>query len=315
MPRSITNYRCLLISPGDVQAEREAIVAAVESWNAHVGEGLQARVEIVRWESHARPAMGAPAQEVINTQLVDGCDFGVAVFWSRLGSPTEKHPSGSAEEVERLLQKNAEVMVYFCERDIPQDRLQDDQYARLQALKKDYRSRGLLATYKNVEQLKETVVLHLTGLVTKLLTDRVAGPVIPSAGPAATLAAPRPDVRVKASGGFITQGHHTASALIIGVENHSTIAFFFSNVSFKLSNGRYLAVTADHQGPIMPQKIEPGDSRTLVFDPREWAPQLRGSTMNNVFIKDKIGREFECDPFQFQDALKSFWANVEATGK
>jgi hypothetical protein len=153
MPTSRLIYRCLLISPSDVEYERDAIEAAFTKWNAHVGEGLDARVEVVRWESHARPDMSGAPQEVLNKQLVDSCDFGVAVFWSRLGSPTKVHPSGSVEEIERLLERQARVMVYFCSRDIPQERLRDDQFARLAGCKKRYQQRGLLAQYSSVEQL------------------------------------------------------------------------------------------------------------------------------------------------------------------
>ena len=40
-----------------------------------------------------------PPQKIINAQLVDECDLGIAVFWSRLGTPTEKHPSGQCSAI------------------------------------------------------------------------------------------------------------------------------------------------------------------------------------------------------------------------
>src|SRR5581483_9879728 len=128
MPKQVAHYKCMVISPGDVEDARDAVVAAITDWNAHAGESLGAKIEPVRWESHARPEMGAGPQEIINKQLVDDCDFGVAIFWSRLGSPTAKHPSGSVEEIERLIAKGANVMVYFCDAPVPQDALKDDQY-------------------------------------------------------------------------------------------------------------------------------------------------------------------------------------------
>jgi hypothetical protein len=57
MPRQTIEYRCLLISPGDVSAERDALTELVNRWNAQIGRGLNARVELVRWESHATPDM------------------------------------------------------------------------------------------------------------------------------------------------------------------------------------------------------------------------------------------------------------------
>jgi|SRR5947209_8424752 len=60
MPRQIIEYRCLLISPGDVTEERDALTKLVNDWNAQVGNGLGARVDLVRWESHATPDMAGP---------------------------------------------------------------------------------------------------------------------------------------------------------------------------------------------------------------------------------------------------------------
>jgi len=40
MPQQITEYKCLLISPGDVTAERDALTEVVQSWNAEIGRAL-----------------------------------------------------------------------------------------------------------------------------------------------------------------------------------------------------------------------------------------------------------------------------------
>lgn len=181
VPRSIDSYRCLIISPSDVEAERNAVEAAISSWNAHAGHQQGIVLEAVRWESHGRPELGKPPQAIINKQLVESCDFGVAIFWSRVGSPTSAHASGSVEEIELLRDRGAEVMVYFCSRDVPQARLQDDQFARLQQIKSHYEQHGLLATFSSVEQLHGQVALHLSNLVSALskgASERVTEPLL-----------------------------------------------------------------------------------------------------------------------------------------
>ena len=215
MPKQVIEYRCLLMSPSDVVPEREAITSLVVSWNAQIGIGLGARLELVRWESHATPDLSDTAQNVINRDLVEDCDLGVAVFWSRLGTPTKEHPSGSVEEIYRLLRRKARVMVYFSDAPIPQNALRDDQYHRLQEIKTQFQSEGLLSNYSGIPHLREQVNLHLTNIVTQMLTrDRDASSVIPSSG---TLTAPTPDIRVSVRYGFVKRGNIVDDLIVITV--------------------------------------------------------------------------------------------------
>jgi hypothetical protein len=171
MPRTVREYHCLLISPSDVEAECTALIDLIVRWNAHIGRGLDARVELVPWESHATPDMSAPAQTVINRQLVDRCEIGIAIFWSRLGTPTAQYASGSVEEIYWLRERGARVLIYFSTKPIPQERLRDDQFVRLQAMREQFESEGLLARYTSTENLREQVMLHLTSDVADLLVN------------------------------------------------------------------------------------------------------------------------------------------------
>lgn len=250
--------------------------------------------------------MGAAPQDVINQQLVDGCDFGIAIFWSRLGSPTKEHPSGSAEEVARLLHRGSKVMVYFSTQPIPQEFLRDDQFARLQELKKRYQSDGLLATFDSIGVLREQLQLHLTSLVTELLLNaRAEGQPIPSTG---TLTAPTPDIRVNVSGGVASRGPEVKAVLAVTVENHSSNDLFFSAIQFELSDGDRLfferdAVTGDY---LMPQKIDPGNSVSFHIDPSIAKHELKGRAIVAAIAKDKIGRTYRSSPDAMKGALESF---------
>ncbi|WP_438019841.1 hypothetical protein WMF18_12570 [Sorangium sp. So ce315] len=306
MPKNLSVYSCLIISPSDVTKERDAAVEVIENWNAHVGAGLQARIEAVRWESHARPEMGAPAQDIINQQLVDQCDFGIAIFWSRLGSPTEKHPSGSAEEIDRLLRRGSKVMVYFSTQPIPQDALRDDQFSRLQELKKRYQHEGLLATFDNVAILRERLQLHITSLVTELLLNaRAGGQPIPSTG---TLTAPTPDIRVIVAGGIAARGPATVPIVSVTIQNHSPNDFFFHSILFELSDGDRLfferdAITADY---LRPCKIEPGNSFSFHVNPGEARDALKGRSIVSAVASDKIGRMYRSTTADMETAMNNY---------
>jgi hypothetical protein len=43
--------------------------------------------------------MGAPPQTIINQQVLDKFDLLVGVFWTRVGTSTENHLSGTIEEI------------------------------------------------------------------------------------------------------------------------------------------------------------------------------------------------------------------------
>ena len=169
MSKLIIEYRCLLISPSDVDEEREAVSAMIDHWNALVGKGLDVRVHLVRWETHGVPDVSAPPQDVLNRDMVDECDFGIAIFWTRLGSPTTTHVSGSIEEIERLRQRGARVLVYMSSAPVPQERLRDDQYHRLSEFREQLSKEGLLGTYRDVADLQEKILVHTTDVIIGLL--------------------------------------------------------------------------------------------------------------------------------------------------
>ena len=304
MARQVTHYKCLVISPSDVDDAREAVVQALLDWNAHAGEGLGVKLEAVRWESHARPEMGDGPQQVLNKQIVDDCDFGVAVFWSRLGSPTPEHPSGSVEEIERLLAKGANVMVYFCDAPIPQKMLVDDQYRRLQEVKSSFRERGILANYQTVDDLRRVVPLHVNGLVNSLLIQqRAAGLPIPSQG---TATAPIPDIRVTVSAALLNPGPSMFAGIVVEVQNHSPNDFFFSSLLFQRSDGSQLFVQQDFATGeyLTPRKIEPGNSFTFVVNPQDFYTALAGHEPTTVVAKDKIDRRFRSREGELAAALR-----------
>lgn len=172
MPSTVSEYRCLLISPSDVASEREAIPKIISKWNAHNGKTLNARVELVKWELHSTPRLGGGPQAIINDQIVDECDLAIAVFWTRLGTATSKALSGSVEEIERLVNRDAWVKVYFSGQAIPQDMLDTKELNRLSAFKKRIQKEGLLGTYKDISDLEQQILSNLTSVITAVSSSK-----------------------------------------------------------------------------------------------------------------------------------------------
>ena len=301
MPSSLLVYRCMVISPGDVTDARNAVESVISEWNGHVGAGLQARVEVVRWESHARPDMGGRAQEIINRQLVDSADFGIALFWTRVGTPTGDHASGSVEEVYRLLGRGQRVMTYFSNQPIPPSAARDPQYGQLQKIKERFMLEGLLAEYDDIGRLKTLVTHHVTSLVNELLMkDRTGTGIVPSSG---TLTAPAPDVRVQVKQVLASRGLGDETyCLGVTVANHSPVDFYLSSVVFEAEDGSGVFPQRDVlTGEInRSMKIEPGNSRDFYVSPVDLVTS--GSRVVCAVAVDKIGRKFRSDPEEYRKA-------------
>ena len=60
-------------------------------------------LEPVGWETHSVPELGDRPQAIINRQILRESDLLIAVFWTRIGTATGAHPSGTVEEIEEHL--------------------------------------------------------------------------------------------------------------------------------------------------------------------------------------------------------------------
>lgn len=95
------------------------------------------------WETHASPAMGDRAQAIINKQLLKQCDLLVAVFWTRLGSPTGQATSGTVEEINEHLGAGKPAMIYFSEAPVRPDSVEHAQYKALRDFREDCKRRRI----------------------------------------------------------------------------------------------------------------------------------------------------------------------------
>ena len=83
--------RIFIASPSDVSEERDIVsnvvvpeIQRIFGHNQLVGNKQQIELEAVRWETHAWPAIGDDAQDVINKEIGD-YDILVGIMWKRFG--------------------------------------------------------------------------------------------------------------------------------------------------------------------------------------------------------------------------------------
>ena len=137
-------------SPIDVEAERGKLEDVIRELNVTWSREIGVRLDLVRWETHAYPGIGADAQDVINEQMPDDCDLFVGIMWCRYGTPTARADSGTVEEFERAKARydndpnSIRVMVYFKDEPIPPSRLDPEQLAKVNAFRNSLGDEGAL---------------------------------------------------------------------------------------------------------------------------------------------------------------------------
>ncbi|MCC6246190.1 MAG: DUF4062 domain-containing protein [Rubrivivax sp.] len=165
MPFDTTTFRVAIASPGDVNEERRVIRSVVHDWNAAHARTRAVVLLPVGWESDSAALMGARAQEIINNQVIRTADLLIAVFWTRLGTPTSVAPSGTVEEIQEFLAAGKPVMIYFSNAPVVPASIDQKQYAALLEFKTWCEANGLVGSYTSVVELRERLTRELALLV------------------------------------------------------------------------------------------------------------------------------------------------------
>ncbi len=154
-------FNVMIASPGDVASERSIIRDVIYEWNAVHSNSRNIVLLPIGWESHSSPEMGSSPQEIINNQILDKCDFLVGVFWTRIGTPTNDYDSGTVEEIEKHIELDKPVMLYFSSQPVVMDTVDLKQVEELKVFKESCRSRGLYENYDSHTDFKEKFYRHL----------------------------------------------------------------------------------------------------------------------------------------------------------
>src|SRR5215211_6232689 len=103
----------LIASPSDV-ADREDIFKTIATWNGLAGNTRRAVIFVpLMWDINAISDADSSPQAAINEQLLNRADYILAVFYGRLGTPTEDFPAGTVEE---LMRRKGKAAVFFHQR-------------------------------------------------------------------------------------------------------------------------------------------------------------------------------------------------------
>ena len=171
MPYQASVYNLMIASPSDVEAEREIVRDVVHQWNAVHASDRKSVLIPLGWETHTTPEMGDRPQSIINKQILRDADILVAVFWTRIGSPTGKYDSGTIEEIEEHIAAGKPAMLYFSSVPVRPDSVDEKQYAALRKFKAECQSRGLYESYETTPEFREKVTRQIAQTIIKLVAD------------------------------------------------------------------------------------------------------------------------------------------------
>ncbi|MBN1458218.1 MAG: hypothetical protein JXA57_01695 [Armatimonadetes bacterium] len=167
----------MIASPGDVLEHRVVIRETVQEWNYVNSLHTNVVLMPVAWETHSSPELGTRAQQLINERILKDCDLLVAVFWTRLGTPTGESLSGSVEEIERHLNVGKPAMVYFSTAPVAQETLDVEQYKRLGEFRTWCNDKGLTQTFENIVEFRQIfsrqlqIALHSNPYLSAILEE------------------------------------------------------------------------------------------------------------------------------------------------
>ena len=169
MARNETVINVFVASPGDVNEERSALEAINTELNRTWSKNLNLRLDLVKWENNIHPNFGSYPQDVINQQLNDEYDVFIALFWSKVGTPTNIADSGTIEEFERAYKKykndpnSVDIMVYFKDQAISPSQMNLEQLQKIQSLKEKMGEKGgLYWMFDNTEDFENLLRGHLS---------------------------------------------------------------------------------------------------------------------------------------------------------
>src|SRR5258708_32353929 len=154
-------------SPSDVTNGLSIVPEAISRWNAHYGQDRRILLLPLAWSTHSSPEFGNRPQAILNRQLVEKSDLLVAIFWTRLGTPTGEAESGTVEEIREHIRKKKPVLVYFCEQKIDFD-ADLKQLEKVKSFRAELQLQGLVDSYKDDSELLAKLEKHFAQ---KILND------------------------------------------------------------------------------------------------------------------------------------------------
>lgn len=103
----------LLSCPGDVyQTFQKELYETIENINIYLKPLLDVEIVLKHYTGSSYSQVGKSAQDHLDDTLVNDCDFCIACFYHKLGTPTKLYKSGTDEEIHLMLEAGKDVSIF-----------------------------------------------------------------------------------------------------------------------------------------------------------------------------------------------------------
>lgn len=168
MPQKLLLYSAFVACPSDCDHHRETIRDIISDVNRLASRNSHVRISYLGWDTDVVPSAGTSVQSVIDSQIGDTYDILICIFHTRLGTPTDSQPSGTASEYRSALDRFRRtglphIMVYHDVSPCKPELIDPAQLGALNAFIKSIKSDNvLMAQFDGREELSRSMRLHLT---------------------------------------------------------------------------------------------------------------------------------------------------------
>lgn len=163
MNKTLELIEVAISCPSDMSEEKHKAIDAIDEINRifEIQKGPHVRVK--DWEKNSVGHVTNDTQAALNEQIFDECDLFLALIGDRIGSPTPRSVSGTAEEVENALKVQNKyspnhLQVLFREKtNVDISKIDIYQLSKRQSFRKDLQEKALTADFRNLQELSEQV--------------------------------------------------------------------------------------------------------------------------------------------------------------
>lgn len=148
-------YNVMIVSPSDISEEREIAKDVLYRWNELNSRFHNIVFSVLGYDINAHADSGSHPQESLNHQLLEQADLIIAIFWTKLGTPTTEYSSGSVEEISKHIQQGKKAHIYFSNKTIDPRNVDAEQYKNLQNYKNGIRGKAFYKEFSTEEEFRK----------------------------------------------------------------------------------------------------------------------------------------------------------------